>query len=441
MSFRTGRRVQIPANGWNSQINYFLKNLFNAIIIVGVPSFMAYQEYNAKEVAMAMKEANKVASTDVKPQTVSDYDFALSFPRSVKVERRVEYCQWSESFTDEERRYRDGNGDERVETVRSYYYYKGWHTTRIPSIFFDQPAAHHNPQRDPYPASSFIPTSAQFGNFQVPSSILSKASPLRAKKDFTASEIRQGFQTSPAANLRSNAFAYIGNGYFYSAYEPSTTEKVLRMAGTFLEGSILDFQIGDLFSMCNAGDIRVSFETVDIQPGKGATALGKLLDTRGHLGIYETTRGYKLGLFALDASTPGREILRRELISMRWQLLFSRFILFPWALYILYTPRIPRTREGYALWTTRAVGVTIGAITFTGLVLRAISASYVVVVALAAGLYYVGTPEGYGSTRRTVMDWVGKVRRVWLHHSTPSPQAANPAQARTASSADSRKNR
>jgi hypothetical protein len=58
-------------------------------------------------------------------------------------------------------RYRDCN------CVRTYHYVKGWHGHRINSLLFDQPAAHHNPQRDPYPAADFYSQDAKIGSSDV----------------------------------------------------------------------------------------------------------------------------------------------------------------------------------------------------------------------------------------------------------------------------------
>ncbi len=58
-------------------------------------------------------------------------------------------------------RFRDCN------CVRTYHYAKGWHGHRINSLLFDQPAAHHNPQRDPYPATDFYSQDAEIGSSDV----------------------------------------------------------------------------------------------------------------------------------------------------------------------------------------------------------------------------------------------------------------------------------
>lgn len=59
------------------------------------------------------------------------------------------------------------------------------------------------------------------------------------------------FNNSPAGSA--HGFKLVGNGYFYSAYEAGFLEKALNF---------LNFGLGDLFSQCNAGDIRVRFSAI-----------------------------------------------------------------------------------------------------------------------------------------------------------------------------------
>ena len=46
----------------------------------------------------------------------------------------------------------------------------------------------------------------------------------------------------------------------------------------------------DMFSVCTAGDVRVSFEAVIVPQISGATVIGKLLNDKGNVGVYTTTR-------------------------------------------------------------------------------------------------------------------------------------------------------
>ena len=59
-------------------------------------------------------------------------------------------------------------------------------------------------------------------------------------------------------------FVYVGQGgYFFSPHAASDFEKLAKVAGQYFEGSLFDYQVGDvvaaLTGSCAAGDIRVSF--------------------------------------------------------------------------------------------------------------------------------------------------------------------------------------
>ena len=68
------------------------------------------------------------------------------------------------------------------------------------------------------------------------------------------------WQTSQAYELQN--FRYVGDGYFYSEFVEPTAPLAARLVGQFLEGSLLDFQLADLFQQCKAGDVRVHYEAV-----------------------------------------------------------------------------------------------------------------------------------------------------------------------------------
>ncbi|KAL3810891.1 hypothetical protein ACHAXA_009662 [Cyclostephanos tholiformis] len=66
------------------------------------------------------------------------------------------------------------------------------------------------------------------------------------------------------AALRDN-FVYVGRGgYFFSPYEsPSTYGKLFNYFVQYLEGSLFDWQVGDLMPSCTAGDLRFRYEVQD----------------------------------------------------------------------------------------------------------------------------------------------------------------------------------
>ncbi|KAL3757852.1 hypothetical protein ACHAWU_004176 [Discostella pseudostelligera] len=67
---------------------------------------------------------------------------------------------------------------------------------------------------------------------------------------------------SPAAT--SDNFVYAGQGgYFFSPYESTTASKLFNLFTQYLEGSLFDWQIGDLMPSCVAGDVRFYYEVQD----------------------------------------------------------------------------------------------------------------------------------------------------------------------------------
>mmetsp|Transcript_10633 Transcript_10633/g.43002 ORF Transcript_10633/g.43002 Transcript_10633/m.43002 type:complete len:259 (-) Transcript_10633:46-822(-) len=93
-----------------------------------------------------------------------DEDFGVAVAGALALRRETRYCQWTEHSRRHcqtyEREVRAKDGSRTTETygcdcVVEYSYVKSWLPHRVPSAFFDQPAMHHNPQRDPYPSRTF----------------------------------------------------------------------------------------------------------------------------------------------------------------------------------------------------------------------------------------------------------------------------------------------
>lgn len=88
---------------------------------------------------------------------------------------------------------------------------------------------------------------------------------------------------APPAAQRDN-FVYVGDqsgrrGYFFSPYDPSLSEQLLKGFGQYLEGSLLDWQVGDLMPSCTPGDLRVSFDAqaphkISVLAEVGSTSAG-----------------------------------------------------------------------------------------------------------------------------------------------------------------------
>jgi len=64
---------------------------------------------------------------------------------------------------------------------------------------------------------------------------------------------------APAAQRDQFVYVGQGGGYFFSPYDASMSEQLLRGFGQYLEGSLLDWQPGDFMPSCTPGDLRVSF--------------------------------------------------------------------------------------------------------------------------------------------------------------------------------------
>jgi len=59
-------------------------------------------------------------------------------------------------------------------------------------------------------------------------------------------------------------FVYVGQGgYFFSPYEKETAFKLFNWFGQYLEGSLFDWQFGDLMPSCTSGDVRFYYEVQD----------------------------------------------------------------------------------------------------------------------------------------------------------------------------------
>jgi len=213
-----------------------------------------------------------------------DTDFEFHGRRSLRIKRVAEYCQWQE-FSSEEKD--DRTGDK----YRTYYYVKGWHRHTIPSILFDQPFHHHNPLRDPFPYAEQSAYYAKAGNYFVTKPLIERLGGYRWA--YYDKQALDSFQSSPAARIPGGeAFKPIGGGYFYSSYQAGSLGFVARLFGMALEGS-LDIQLGELFSQCTAGDIRVHFEIAD---PTSVSVIGRQIDEKGGIGLYQSTNGYNVGI-------------------------------------------------------------------------------------------------------------------------------------------------
>ncbi len=270
--------------------------------------------------------------------SVRDPAFGVELDKALQLDRHTEYCQWDEHVTDTCQKCTDNNGKSHdCNCYRTHSYVKGWRSHRINSLLFDQPSAHHNPQRDPYPSSSMFSSDARIGDVALRVEVLNNKhatlrGPSSRRVNWTPTAAREprfydsfwnwlegnvlpesvarwfsdttryeqlgklaNAHTAEAA--RQHNFVYVGQskGFFFSPYMSDTREKLLKMFFQHLEGSLFDWQLGDLMPSCTAGDIRVSYRTKDPQQ---LSVVGKLVDGRsGHeLTLHTTSRGYELGM-------------------------------------------------------------------------------------------------------------------------------------------------
>ncbi|KAL0219213.1 hypothetical protein P9112_004866 [Eukaryota sp. TZLM1-RC] len=177
-------------------------------------------------------------------EVVDDF-FGVYFPNAIRLKRTTEYCQWSEiAITSTE----EGESD-----TTTYTYNLGWKPHQIESLFFHDPT-HHNPARpyiDDYTSTASV---AHVGKIRISEKILSQLS------KFSAAEphFEDAFYNSQA--YQDLGFKHLVDGHFYSAHTPSILEDLLFSFSQLASPSFSFFS--KLFSNCNAGDIRTSFESI-----------------------------------------------------------------------------------------------------------------------------------------------------------------------------------
>eukprot|EP00281_Chroomonas_sp_CCMP1168_P025619 CAMPEP_0206229804 /NCGR_PEP_ID=MMETSP0047_2-20121206/9895_1 /ASSEMBLY_ACC=CAM_ASM_000192 /TAXON_ID=195065 /ORGANISM="Chroomonas mesostigmatica_cf, Strain CCMP1168" /LENGTH=571 /DNA_ID=CAMNT_0053653133 /DNA_START=33 /DNA_END=1748 /DNA_ORIENTATION=- len=298
----------------------------------------------------------------------ADTEFGVQLKGALALDRSTEYCQWQEFSTKNcDTCTRTGeNGEEEKYNCNcrvTFHYVKAWRSHRINSLVFDQPAAHHNPQRDPYPSERLFARDARAGEIELSHELLDNPhGAFRTSSrnvEWTADSRREdrwydgvmrffGFTPgkgdrtryeglwalkrhtdSPAA--REHRFVYVGKGgFFYSPYEASKYEQMFKYFIEYMEGSLLDWQLGDLVPACTAGDIRVSYRVHDPSEVSviGAAVEG---DGRHRMGIYTTSKNYQLGIVHEGIKEPF-EMFEREAWEAKKICFLWRAAMLLWAL-------------------------------------------------------------------------------------------------------------
>ena len=269
----------------------------------------------------------------------TDQEVGISIPGALALKRNTQYCQWQEVQSRKcqkcTRQVHAKDGSSKSESydcncVTHYDYVKTWRDHRINSLLFDQPGAHYNPQRDPLPSATFLGeaiVTVGHGHSHDHSRRHREETRIHLDPNMLTGIRNQPFRTiefvpqgrapppsfldnifgrffpprntryepmnllrdtphAPAAT-RDN-FVYVGQGgYFFSPYEnPSTTQRLFNYFVQYMEGSLFDWQLGDLMPSCTAGDVRFSYT---VQDPATISFLGEIVANTAHSSTLEMT--------------------------------------------------------------------------------------------------------------------------------------------------------
>jgi len=212
--------------------------------------------------------------------------FNYQLPSEYGIGKRVtEYCQWAEMRHSQNKKTgrKTEKGDDIYTTEVWYTYHKAWRNRQVNSLFFDNPAAYHNPQRNPAPST---PLHAKSGI-----DLSGNANPAVAGLSISSSDMApamQNWQRLPIAKAHTVAgvgsealrggFSEADHQYYYSRKPKNGWNNPLVQAGmSYLVDGILDVNsissatgIESLLGKaglgwitkgtCEAGDVRVHFE-------------------------------------------------------------------------------------------------------------------------------------------------------------------------------------
>lgn len=395
-TYRRGRQVYHPGERRTNCCDKFVHILVCFLLITIPPIAFFSSEFNRYNAYTSLSEVinrndiielgpwNSDSTEKLKPGHVvhgsptkilastHDPDMGIIVPNSFSLSRNTEYCQWEEIRREScetcTRTKRDSEtGESKTENydcncVTTFDYIKSWRSYRINSFLFDQPAAHHNPQRDPLPSSKFVSQDAQL-SFQPqhdnssiksssPSEIRAHLAPsmlqngIRGAKSLTIKWVRGGIPPTTSSWFRwipdrtqyenlndldnhaksyaanQENFVYVGEGYFFSPYQASRYNNMFKYFMQYLEGSLFDWQIGDLMPSCQAGDIRIRYT---VQKPSDISIIGEISRSDGrHFEIQpiKTSNGQNVGLVHNGIHSFQDMIIAADHDSIKWAIIF-----------------------------------------------------------------------------------------------------------------------
>jgi hypothetical protein len=283
---------------------------------------------------------------------------------ALKLRRVTQYCQWQQLQTTScqtcTREVKAKDGTTQTETydcncISHYDYIKAWRSFRIPSLLFDQPGAHNNPQRDPMPTRVFVASEAEVESHDNSAILLDKSILQNARgtyhrvewnlhgvapkpawwslwrwwKDTTRYEdihkLRHTYLSPAAVN---HQFVYVGDGYFFSPYQASRSQKLFKYLTEYMEGSLFDWQLGDIMPSCTAGDIRFYYEVMDPLT---VSVIGQVVDDKPvfHLKAIQTDTRV-VGMIH-EGILDVRDMFKAEERGSWWEAMLPRVLLIPWS--------------------------------------------------------------------------------------------------------------